>query len=99
MKDSVEIPFRKFKAPLAPSLPLGGGGGAYDFPVLTGNPDTGNAALSRLGRHSGGAKPLERHQEGGFLQSRMKVIFVFNCELFFSISFSRIYVSGNKSPE
>ena len=71
MKDSVEIPFRKFEAPLAPSLPLGGGGGAYDSTVLTENPDPGNTALSRLGRHSGGAKPLERHQEGGFLQSAL----------------------------
>jgi hypothetical protein len=47
----------------------GGGGGAYDFTALTENPDPDNAALSRPGRHSGGAKPLERHQEGGFLQS------------------------------
>jgi hypothetical protein len=60
--------FRKFEAPLRHPCP-GGGGGAYDFTALTENPDPDNAALSRPGRHSGGAKPLERHQEGGFLQS------------------------------
>jgi hypothetical protein len=69
--DSVEIPFRKFKAPPCAIPAPGGGGGAYDSTVLTENPDPGNAPLSRLGRHSGGAKPLERHQEGGFLQSQI----------------------------
>ncbi len=42
---SVEILFRKFEAPLAPSLsPLGTG--PYDSSVLPRNPDLGNAALS-----------------------------------------------------
>ncbi len=67
---SVENLFQKFEAPLAPSLPPLGGGDTYDSSVLPRNTDLGNTALSRLGRHSGGAKPLERRQDGGFLQSQ-----------------------------
>ncbi len=57
---SVEILFRKSEAPLAPALPPLGAG-AHAIPLYyPGNLDSGNTALSRPGRHSGGAKPLER---------------------------------------
>ncbi len=62
---SVEILFRKFEAPFAPSLPPFWAGGANNSSVLSGNPDPGNSALSQLGSHSGGAMPLERHLGGG----------------------------------
>jgi len=48
------------------------GWGRLRFLCITGNPYPGNTTQSQPGRHSGGAKPLERYQKRGFLQSPEK---------------------------
>jgi len=63
------------KPPCANPAPVWGGG-AYDSSVLPGDPDLGNTALSRLGCPSGGAKPLQRHLEGGFQYNRGKALLI-----------------------
>jgi len=66
---SVEIPFKKKEAPLAPVLtPFGWG--RRGFLNITGDPYPGNTTQSQPGHHSGGAKPQERYQKKGFLQSQ-----------------------------
>jgi hypothetical protein len=55
-------------APLAPSLPPSGAGAhrstsALPLPENSARLGTGNTASSERGRHSGGAKPEERHHK------------------------------------